>query len=494
MNNSHRFSTSARPGGPTPVKSPRRAMPAKRLALAAAATLALTGCASTAIDDNFSSTQQLSKERLHTEVKWLTTDADRAQAQADVDAILAKPLSGDDAVRIALAYSPALQAMLYEGASASASATQSARLPNPVFAFERLVRNEGGIRDLELTRTLSFSVLDLLLLPSRLRLADYRQQSARLTLASNVVQAAAEARNAWVSAVASQQSLQYFQQVKATADAGAELARRMQAVGNFSKLQRAREQAFAADAVAQLARASQVTRSSREGLIRTLGLNESQAAALKLPERLPDLPAKPKDEAMVATVAMDQRLDVRMARANLDFVAREQGLTRVTSVVNGLEVGVTRKSETGLAPKRGFGLSVPLPIFDFGDAARASSQATYMAAFNRAAQLSVDADSQVRENYGAYRTAYDLAKHYRDEIVPLRKTIAEENVLRYNGMLIGVFELLADSREQIASVAAAIDAQRDFWLADAALQSTLIGKPMNSMSMAMDGGASAAGR
>ncbi|MDT9071544.1 hypothetical protein RSW38_25760, partial [Escherichia coli] len=71
----------------------------------------------------------------------------------------------------------------------------------------------------------------------------------------------------------------------------------------------------------------------------------------------------------------------------------------------------------------------------------------------------------MREQYSAYRTAYDLARHYRDEIVPLRKTIAEENVLRYNGMLIGVFELLADAREQITSVSQAIDAQRDFWLA-----------------------------
>ena len=241
-----------------------------------------------------------------------------------------------------------------------------------------------------------------------------------------------------------------------------------------------REQAFAADAVAQLARAAQATKSSREGLIRALGLNEQQAAALKLPDRLPELPEHAKDEASVAKLAMDQRLDVRMARANLDFVAREQGLTRITSFVNGLDLGVTRKSETGLASQRGYEFSVPLPVFDAGDATRARAQATYMAALNRAAQTRVDASSQVRETYGAYRTAYDVAKHYRDEIVPLRKTIAEENMLRYNGMLIGVFELLADSREQIASVVQAIDARRDFWLADVALQAALIGKPLPS--------------
>ena len=62
--------------------------------------------------------------------------------------------------------------------------------------------------------------------------------------------------------------------------------------------------------------------------------------------------------------------------------------------------------------------------------------------------------------------------------MPLRKLIADENVLRYNGMLIGVFELLADSRDQIASVIASINAQQQFWLADAALQSSILGKPM----------------
>ena len=452
-------------------------------ALATGALLTLAGCAGTQIDRNFSDVQQQSRQSLGADVKWLTTDEARRQAQVDADALLALPLDGDGAVRIALAYSPALQAMLYDAAASSASATQSARLPNPVFAFERLARNVGAMQELEITRSLSISLLDLLMLPARLRLADYQQQAARISLAANVARAAVEARQAWVSAVAAQQSAQYALLVKATADASAEIARRMQAVGNFSKVQRAREQAFAADAVTQLARAMQSRRSTREALVRALGLSDQQATSLKLPDRLPDLPAAPRDESSVAQTAMGQRLDVRLARANLDFIAREQGLKTVTSFVNAFDVGVKQDKQTGVPRQRGYDLSVPLPIFDFGDAARSRTQSTYMAAFYRAAQLTVDAGSQVRENYGAYRTAYDISKHYRDEIVPLRKTIAEENVLRYNGMLIGVFELLADSREQIGSVIQAIDAQRDFWLADAALQATLIGRPVSSMTM-----------
>ena len=55
-------------------------------------------------------------------------------------------------------------------------------------------------------------------------------------------------------------------------DAGAELARRMARVGNWSRLEQAREQLLLADATAQLARAQQMAFSSREKLTCLMGL------------------------------------------------------------------------------------------------------------------------------------------------------------------------------------------------------------------------------
>ena len=103
----------------------------------------------------------------------------------------------------------------------------------------------------------------------------------------------------------------------------------------------------------------------------------------------------------------------------------------------------------------------------------------------------MNAQSEVRQAYVAYRTTYDLARHYRDEIVPLRKKISEENLLRYNGMLIGIFDLLADAREQVASVNAYIQVLREFWLAEASLQLSLNGSggggvPMSGGAMPME--------
>ena len=103
-----------------------------------------------------------------------------------------------------------------------------------------------------------------------------------------------------------------------------------------------------------------------------------------------------------------------------------------------------------------------------------------MQSVNRLAESAINARSEVREAYQSYRVSYDIAKHYRDEVVPIRKRISDENLLRYNGMLIGVFDLLADARAQIASVNGYIDALRDFWLAKANLDMAMIGKPSMS--------------
>ena len=454
---------------------------ARIAALALAAVLA--GCASLEIDQSVADAGALAREAAGDSPRLLRSEDERREARASVDRLLSNPLGMDDAVRIAVLHGASLQASLFDGAARSAQATQSARLPNPVFTFERLVGEHEFGRETDIARRLAFSVFDLLLLPQRLRAVEYQQQQLRLRAAGEIVQAAVEARQAWVRAVAAEQAMAYARQVKDAADASAELAKRMQSVGNYSKLQRAREQAFYADAVAQLARAQQAARAAREALVRTLGLDAQQAERLQLPERLPDLPQVPQGEAALARTALEERLDVRMARADLEYLARQQGITRITSYVNGLELAVVRESEAREAPHKGYEIEMPLPIFDFGDARRAQAEATYMAALHRAALVGLHATSQVREAHGAYRTAYDIARHYRDEVVPMRKTIADEMLLKYNGMLIGVFELLADSRAQIGAVMQAIEAERDFWLADAALRSAIIGRPLGGAAM-----------
>jgi len=266
----------------------------------------------------------------------------------------------------------------------------------------------------------------------------------------------------------------------------------MAQVGNFSKLQQAREQGFYADAALGLVRAEQARRSTRERLTRLLGLWGSQAA-YRLPERLPELPGEPKELPDVERTAIAQRLDVQGARLATEQTARQLGLTQATRFVNVLELGAVRNSSNEAPVQRGWEVSLELPLFDGGSTRLARAESVYRQQLMRAAETAINARSEVREAYGIYRTAWDIARHHRDEIVPLRARIAEENLLRYNGMLIGVFELLADARAQIAGVNAAIDALRDFWIAQADLDMALVGRPLLATPMSNPAAAGDAG-
>ncbi len=175
---------------------------------------------------------------------------------------------------------------------------------------------------------------------------------------------------------------------------------------------------------------------------------------------------------------MDQRLDLQAVRFETEALAKNLGLTKATRFINLLEFGPARvlEGQKGDPYKKGYEISFELPLFDWGGAHVAKAEAIYMQAVNRATEMAVNARSEVREAYQGYRTRYDIARHYRDEIVPISKRIADENLLRYNGMLIGVFDLLADARSQIASVNSYIESLRDFWVAQSDLRMALVGK------------------
>lgn len=450
--------------------------PIARAALAGVALALVAGCAATAIDDNLAAARADVKARGGPDFAWLATDSAREQAQAEVARALRQPLSADDAQRVALSHDPALQALLFDRAAASADASRSARLPNPVFALERL----AGGGEVELTRALTLPLLDLLLLPARARQADAAQQRLRVQLAADVLRSASAARVAWVDAVAAEQALRYAEQVHDAAEAGATLARRLEAAGNFSALQRAREEAFVGDAAAGLAQARRAHRRARESLVRVLGLDAAEAASLRLPEHLPDLPASLPPATPAQQSAIDDRLDLRLARARLEELARAQGLVRVTGTVDALDIGAERRDQTGLPREHGLTLSVPLPVFDTGDATRAGARARVDGALSRMSALAIAAASQLRETDAERRDALALAQQFRDRLVPLRATIVDQDLRRYNGMLAGPFDLLADAREQARTVQQAIAAQRDFWLADAAWQSATLGIPSSN--------------
>lgn len=435
-----------------------------------ASSLVLGGCATFSNDAGLGDVQSLTRKHIPKDVVWSKSTAEQALVDASVQALLHKELDAENAVQIALLNNKGLQAALFELGISEADVIQAGRLPNPKFSM--LYARHNG--DYKIEQALTFNIFSLFTMPKMLEIERRNFEKTKQQVALEVLRLAYQTRRAYFNAVAANALVDYSAQVLESAEASAEMARRMVQAGNWNQLELAREQGFFADARQDALSAKQWQIASHEALSRLLGVPASQ---LVLQQRLPDLPANIAASAQFERQIFEQRLDVQAARQQAEVLAKQLGLTKATRMINVLELGPARvlEGKRGDSHKRGVDISFELPLFDWGSARVARAEATYMQELNRAAYIAINAQSEIREAYGRYSTSYDVARQYRDEIVPLRKKILDEKLLRYNGMLVSPFELFADARAQIASVKTYIEKLNAFWQADVELQMSRIG-------------------
>jgi outer membrane protein TolC len=435
---------------------------------------ALSGCATFSRDGGFDTVAAAARTELGLEVRWPRSADERAKSDAQVAALLAQPLKPDDAVQIALLNNHALQASFQEIAVSEADLVQSGRLPNPRFTLRR--SSAAGLYDIE--ETLTFNVVSLISAPYTHSIERRRFTQVKNAAMVQIVQLADRTRTAYYTALAARDSLHYAWQVKNAAQTSAELAKRMLSAGNWSRLDQARQQGFYQQALQQLAHAQLADEAARAELRRLLGIADA-GTAVNLAERLPDLPRMLIELPNMEETALRNRIDLQIMRAEMDELARRLKLTRATRFVNVLEAGPTRVRN---GPREdpfetGYELSLDVPIFDTGEPRIRKSEALYAQSVERFAQAAIDARAEVVKAAARYRAAFEVAVRERDEIMPTRKLIADQDLLRYNASLMSVFELLADARERIASVNDYIEGVRDFWIAKSHLDTALIANP-----------------
>ncbi len=452
----------------------------------ACASLGITGCVRFNLQDSLAEAGVSASGFVQGDLQLRQSLEQQQSARLRAEEILSTELNQADAIELALVNSPAMQQLLASHWSNASTAAIAGGIANPVFEFGRFRTGSA----LEIERALAIGLLDLVRLPWQRATARKRLQSMQLQLTASIVERVTRIRTSWVAAVVAQQSRLYAEQVFSSAEASAKLAAKMQSIGNFSAIARARQQAFYASAATGLTISRHNALAAREQLVRLLGLDQAQASALRLPDRLPDLPELPVSFAEVTSMAGDSRLDVAMAMIAVESASAQQGIQLLAGVTD-IELALARNSEweDGAGETvRGLELGIELPLFNSIGQSRNRLNARSLAAVNELEQVTRAAASHLREAYSAYRSSYDIARHYRDEVVPLQQLVSEENVLKYNGMIIGVFELLADSRRQIETVQESIAATGQYWMADAALRASMIGKPVAGAMLMADAG------
>jgi outer membrane protein TolC len=452
------------------LRAARRLFGAKA---ALASAMLLSACTWFSPDAGMGVVATIAQQELKKDVATIRSSDEAEAAAATVRRLLGRALTADAAVQIALLNNRGLQAAYDELAIADAERVGQSLPPNPTFSWRRIQAGPA----LESEMQLVTNIIALATLPARSELAAERFHQAQLRAAEETLRVAHEARRAYYRAVAARELVPFLTESQSAAETATRLAARLGETGAMNKLDQAREQVFYADLTAQLTTARQREASEREALIRAMGLGGSNLD-FKLPNALPPVPRRVQTLAGIEVDAVARRVDLQIARIELDVLAKSYGLTQATRFINILDGGYTDKLEKRPDERflmRGFDVRLQIPVFDFGEVRVRQAEAIYMQAANRLLELAVNARSEARDAYRIYRSTYDIAGHYQREVLPLRKIISDETLLRYNAMLIDVFSLLAEARQRIAATITAIEAKRDFWLATVDLKAAIAG-------------------
>lgn len=413
------------------------------------------------------------------ETVWIQSAAESQALSNKVTGLVRKRTIGPDvAVQVALLNNKGLQAAYADIGLSAADVWQETMLVNPAVSI--------GVIGVDPVRTVEAAVvtniLALITRPRRVAVADARFRQAQLRAAEETLRLAADTRRAWIEAVAAWERVAYLNRAQAAADAASALAQKLGETGAFTKTGQAREHVFYAELTGQTAEARLAARGAKEELTRLMGL-WGYDVDYQVPNALPALPKGTKAKRAIEAEALKNRVDLEIARLELEALARSYGLTEATRYVSdlGLRSGIEierEEEEDGSTKTEVIGIAeidFVIPIFDSGKARMRKAELSYMQAANLLAERAVNIRSEARGAYDAYRSTYDIARHYRANVVPLRTTIEDESLLTYNGMITNTFELLADTRAKIDSIMLSLNAKRQFWLADVNLGTAVHG-------------------
>ena len=438
-------------------------------ALAALALLLFTGCASTSPKPVFGDVARDVKARAGHDVKWNQGGDDDKEVDKAVDALLARPLTADAAVQVALLSSPALHAKLEELAIAQADLVQAGLLKNPVFSIGSTAWESEHINP-NLFVAVEQDFLDIVTMPLRKRVAAAQLQSTRLEVGDDVLELASQVREAFYTAQAAEQVAAMRRLVEESAATAAELASKQYEAGNISDLTLTNERSLAAQAKLDRRRSEGEAAVAREKLNKRMG-TWGPRTAWKMAQKLPELPrAEPPLEHLEST-AIEKRLDVDAARKNLEAMGYVLSLAKTkrwTGVVNvSVEAGRLRHNN-----KFAFGPTVALeiPLFDQRQAQIAKLEAFKRQADDQLRALAIDVRADVRSARARVVTARSVVEDYGRVVVPLRESTVRYSQEQYDAMLLGVYQLIQAKQAEFESYREYIEALRDYWIARSDLE------------------------
>jgi cobalt-zinc-cadmium efflux system outer membrane protein len=428
----------------------------------------LAGCASTSAAPAFRNVGATVQQRTGHQLRWSQATDDDKRVDDAVARLLARPLTVDAAVQVALLRNREIQATYEDLSLAQADVVQAGLLSNPVFSAAMTTAERENISP-NLILGITQSFLDALLIPAKKKVAAAELESATFRVGSAVLDLAARVGKAYFIAVAAEQTLSLRRTIAEAEQASTELTQGQRDAGNISDLTAASQRVLSDQARLEVVRAEAERASAREELTRLMGLWGGEVAWTSV-DRLPEVPAQEPVLEHLESRAVAERLDLATIRSEiqaLNYAVNLAKTSRWTGIIDvGVDVARLNSGTIAVGPRG----SIELPIFDQRQATIARLEARLRASEQLLAARAIEIRSEVRDARNRVLYARQAITKYQSDVIPHREQVVALSQQQYDAMLLGVYQLIQAKQSEIAGYREYIDAVRDYWIAKTDLQ------------------------
>lgn len=431
------------------------------------------GCAAVNPRAGLGDIERLVAKRGALTVSWPENEGAATAVDATVGELVAQELTAESTVKVALLNNRNLRALYQELGVAEAELVQAGLLPNPVLSAN--VRFGLGPSGTGTEMGLVQDVISALQIPLRKRVAGATLEAAKVATADAVLKLVLDTKATFYRLQGVLQMLELRRTVASATAVSREVAERQHTAGNISDLDLATEVALNEESKLELASAEVAVVGDREELNTLLGL-WGERTAWRMAPRLPALPRTDVAPAGLETLAVSQRLDLEEARLRTVGAVAQYRLGRFYGLIPNASMGAATEREVDGGWSLGPALDIPVPLFDQSQALLASGAARVRGNEERYAALAIGIRAQVRRAWSHLDAARTRAEYFEKVIIPLQARIVEETQRQYNGMFIGVFQLLQAKREQVEAGRRYVEALTDYWVSRTDLERALGGE------------------
>ncbi len=435
--------------------------------------LALVGCGGMVKERGHDDVAKLVHERTGYRTRWEKGPPTDAQISKWVDELLAGGMTRDRAVEIALVNNPSLQITYEELGVSQADMVQAGLLSNPTLSGSIGFPLKGSSNEYEGSLTESF--LDVFIVPLRKKVAKRQFIAETLRVAHQALSVATDVRKAVATFQAESRVVELRSTIADAAHVAADLARRQHDAGNIDDFTWTQETTASEQASLDLEREKMTLLETREALNGLLGLWGNDTA-WTLTEPLADLPSGDPPLEHLESRAIASRLDVSAARKEAQLFEDALSLAKGSRYFGLVQVGVRANEDAEGHVNLGPTLSLELPLFDQRQGLIGRLEAQYRQALRRLTKVAIDARQEVRVAEARLAASRLMATRYKTTLLPLRQQALSEAELLYNGMQIGLYQLLAAKQAEVEAHRSYIESLRDYWMARADLEMAVGGR------------------